>query len=150
MKLIAHRGNTKGPNPEMENNPEYLMDAIKHDFDVEVDVWVIDDEICFGHDLPKYRDIPESFLISIGNSAWFHCKNLEALKFFNTVFPHLNYFWHQKDDYTLTSAGYIWTYPGKDLFNKSIAVRSSERGPVNIACTGICSDFVEELSKTMK
>ena len=25
----------------------------------------------------------------------------------------LNYFWHQTDDFTLTSHGYIWTYPGK-------------------------------------
>ena len=24
-----------------------------------------------------------------------------------------HYFWHQEDDYTITSKGIIWAYPGK-------------------------------------
>jgi len=30
MKLIAHRGNTDGPNPSEENNPEYIEEAIEN------------------------------------------------------------------------------------------------------------------------
>ena len=29
MILISHRGNINGPNPEMENNPEYIQKAIR-------------------------------------------------------------------------------------------------------------------------
>ena len=39
MKLIAHRGNIDGPNPERENSPEYIEEALKAGYDVEVDVW---------------------------------------------------------------------------------------------------------------
>ena len=28
MKLISHRGNLKGPNPEQENHPDYIWDAL--------------------------------------------------------------------------------------------------------------------------
>ena len=31
-------------------------------------------------------------------------------------------FEHQEDDVTLTSEGYIWTYPNKQLTDNSIAV----------------------------
>ena len=39
MILISHRGNINGPNPEMENNPEYIQKALDLGYDVEVDVW---------------------------------------------------------------------------------------------------------------
>ena len=44
MKLIAHRGNINGPNPEKENHPDYINTAIKSGYDVEVDVWFIDNK----------------------------------------------------------------------------------------------------------
>jgi hypothetical protein len=63
------------------------------------------------------------------------------LYFFNTVCPHLNYFWHQEDNFTLTSQGYIWTYPDKDVTNKSIAVLvDKELAPDGVA--GVCSDYI--------
>ena len=37
--LISHRGNTNGPNPNMENKPEYVLDAKLKGYDVEIDVW---------------------------------------------------------------------------------------------------------------
>lgn len=139
MIKIAHRGNISGPNLEMENEPGYLMDAIEAGYDVEVDVWVMDDVICFGHDYPKHCAIPESFLLEIGHAAWFHCKDLGALDFFNKTFPHLNYFWHQEDNYTLTSQGYIWAYPGMPVTGRTILVdidNSSDQ-----TAHGICSDY---------
>lgn len=141
-KLISHRGNIFGPNQLMENSPYYLLEAIDAGFDVEVDVWVTDLGICFGHDEPEYISIPESFLLEIGNSAWFHCKNLKALEFFNSVFPQLNYFWHQVDDYTLTSQGQIWTYPGKDITKNSVIVDLEEPTDSHSMAYGICSDYV--------
>jgi hypothetical protein len=55
-----------------------------------------------------------------------------------------HYFWHQEDDYTITSKGFIWTYPGKKLFLKSICVLPEKFNYEKIKCTGICSDFIEK------
>ena len=57
-----------------------------------------------------------------------------------------NYFWHQDDDYTLTSQGLIWTYPGKKTTSNSIVVMP-ERFDKNLekeynGVYGICSDYV--------
>ena len=51
-------------------------------------------------------------------------------------------FFHHEDDVTLTSQGYLWTYPGRDLTKNSIAVLPDGEVPEDIA--GICSDFIEE------
>ena len=39
MKLISHRGNLEGRKPELENNPEYIDEALSKGYDVEIDVW---------------------------------------------------------------------------------------------------------------
>lgn len=141
MIKIAHRGNVFGPDSLMENSPYHLLNAIDLGYDVEVDVWVNDNIISFGHDEPVFLNISDEFLIEIGNHAWFHCKNLEALHFFNTIFPQLNYFWHQEDDFTLTSQGYIWTYPSKETTKRSILVlEGQDPAPKNVL--GVCSDYI--------
>jgi hypothetical protein len=33
-----------------------------------------------------------------------------------------NYFWHQNDDFTLTSTNLIWTFPGQQIGQQSILV----------------------------
>ena len=121
MIKIAHRGIIKGPNPGGENNPIDLIGAISMGFDVEADVWLNDDGLFLGHDKPEYP-IDKEFIEAIKKEAWFHCKNLEALNYFTNTIPDAKFFWHQNDDYTLTSNGYIWTYPGKPITNKSIVV----------------------------
>ena len=55
MILISHRGNTDGKNSEYENNPIYVNKALDKDFDVEVDVWLIDNRWYLGHDSPKHE-----------------------------------------------------------------------------------------------
>ena len=54
MKLIAHRGNITGRNPDEENSPDYISQAIQKGYDVEVDVWLMDG-IYLGHDKPQYE-----------------------------------------------------------------------------------------------
>ena len=53
-----------------------------------------------------------------------------------------HYFWHQNDDYTITSKGFIWTYPGKKLLPQSICVLPEIVNYKTIDCLGICSDFI--------
>ena len=47
MKLIAHRGNINGPNPEMENNPEYILNTLSLGYDCEIDVHLINNNFQF-------------------------------------------------------------------------------------------------------
>ena len=54
-------------------------------------------------------------------------------------------FFHRSDDYTLTSFGYIWAYPGKTGGQKSIAVHPEKLTPEEVKkFDGVCSDYVEK------
>lgn len=111
MKKIAHRGNYFGRVPERENNPHYVLNALEAGFDAEIDVWFKDDRWYLGHDEPLYG-VPEQFLRMDG--LWLHAKNLEALQRMQSVALG-NYFWHESDQYTLTSHRFIWTCNEKIL-----------------------------------
>ena len=52
---------------------------------------------------------------------WCHAKNIDALDIM-TSYSDIHSFWHQNDDFTLTSRNFIWTYPGKQLTQNSICV----------------------------
>ena len=53
MLYISHRGNLDGINPELENNPKYISNALEKNFDVEVDAWFVNGKFYLGHDEPK-------------------------------------------------------------------------------------------------
>jgi glycerophosphoryl diester phosphodiesterase len=151
MKLIAHRGNIDGPDPSKENNPEYIEQAIAQGFDVEIDLRYssIDNKFYLGHDNLQY-EINLSWLSLHIDYLWIHCKDIESLYYFANNNNSYNYFWHQEDDFTLTSKGYIWTYPGKSYTTKSIIVmpewENSDWDKIKIVeCYGICSDYVSKL-----
>lgn len=144
MKLIAHRGNLEGPKPELENDPNYLDDAMDQGFDVEVDVWRVDGELFLGHDGPTYP-IYTQFLQR--PQIWAHAKNLEALDFMLNNAIHC--FWHEEDARTLTSQGYVWTYPNKETITKSvIVVLELELNLENTNIHGVCGDHVATWKKT--
>ena len=48
MKLVSHRGNINGPNPEMENDPRYVENTLAKGFSVEVDVWSSGSDVFLG------------------------------------------------------------------------------------------------------
>ena len=144
MILISHRGNLSGPNPERENRPDYLLSAIQAGFDVEIDVWFIDDKFYLGHDDPRH-EVDSEFLKD--NNFWCHAKNINAL-YEMLKFEEIHCFWHQNDDAALTSRGYIWTYPGKELTSHSIVVMPEKYLEKwwrykFMETAGICSDFIE-------
>ena len=96
MKLISHRGNISGPNPEQENQPEYIAEALKQGYDVEIDVWFKDDKFMLGHDEPQY-EFPFELIDQHYPKLWIHCKNMDALSKLNELDPNgskVNYFWH--------------------------------------------------------
>ena len=144
MIKIAHRGNTRGPKPELENKPEYIFDAIQDGFEVEIDIWFQDGEGFFlGHDYPKYK-IDEDFIGAVNPHVWFHCKDLLSLEKFINDYSHARFFWHQEDSFTLTSSKHIWTYPGKEIVSNTILVHLEEFNEDDFETKpfAICSDFL--------
>ena len=135
MILISHRGNLVGQNKSYENNPDYILKAIQQGYEVEIDVRRVSGEWFLGHDKPEYL-IKEDFLKN--DKLWCHAKNPQALQ--ELLLLGVKCFWHQEDSYTLTSNGYIWTYPGEKLVNKSICVIPEK---ITEQHSGICSDFIE-------
>jgi len=149
MKFIAHRGNLNGPNMNEENSPEYILKAIQLNYDCEIDVRQIDNQLYLGHDNPDYK-INIDFLLENSKKLWIHCKNIEALGHLIS-YNELNIFWHQEDKYTLTSHGYIWCYPDSPVtnFKKSILLMPEWNNYNSIkkcpGCYAVCSDYVDNI-----
>jgi hypothetical protein len=140
MIFIAHRGNIKGKHPKLENGQRYCEEAIEQGFDVEIDVHWYEGIFWTGHDRPQYR-IKTDFLKK--KEVWCHAKDIQALYELQKIEAHC--FFHQNDNVTLTSEGYIWTYPTHKLTPKSICVLPELQVVDLTSCAGVCSDYVEEL-----
>lgn len=141
MLIIAHRGNINGPTNE-ENHPTHLLKAIKNNRIIETDIWYDGKIWSLGHDHPQY-DITSNFITQIKPHCYFHAKNLQALEaLLNT--KNTIVFWHETDDYTITSNGYIWTYPNKPCTSHNIIVCRSHNeiaAAITFKAYGICTDY---------
>lgn len=148
MILISHRGNVTEKNISLENKPSYIQAAIDRGYNVEVDVWFHNKGWWLGHDKPQYKTSLK--WINSHGELWVHCKNLDALYQLVSIdydsMSNAHYFWHQSDDFTLTSRGFIWTYPAKKLTPLSICVLpeiARYKDSDLKKCLGICSDQIE-------
>ncbi|MCH1612558.1 MAG: hypothetical protein L7S72_04605 [Flavobacteriales bacterium] len=143
MILIAHRGNIVGRNPDKENNPDYIAKAIKQGYDVEVDIWYLEGKLFLGHDNPDYL-VDINWLANRSNKLWIHCKNMDALSYFNEYewkkSSQFNYFSHDEDLGVLTSHSYIWS---TNLYDRGILVLPEvfNKNPFK-GTLGICSDVI--------
>ena len=149
MKIIAHRANISGPNLDTENSLEQIDKCISFGYDVEIDVRLKNKSFYLGHDNPEYQ-VPITWLQERKNRIWIHCKNFECLDFFSNNFDDFNYFWHQEDDYTITSKNIIWAYPGKKYNNNTVIVMpewsiENLQDLKNVSCFGICTDYPEKI-----
>lgn len=138
MILISHRGNLSGTDLKKENTPEQICKVLSLGYHCEIDLWKVGDFFYLGHDEPQYK-IDFKFLKNNKN-LWIHAKNLEAL---NSLPNDLRYFWHQTDDYTLTSDNIIWTFPDKQVCENSVIVDKNKNWrSKNYKCLGICTDWI--------
>lgn len=148
MYFISHRGNLYGKKPDMENKPSYVKAALLLGFDVEIDVWVDNELIYLGHDKPQYL-VDLNFLEN--NKLWCHAKNYKAIDLMIKN-KKIHCFWHQKDDYTITSRGFVWCYPGHNKFKNCIDVMPELTSTIleNYCFKGIgvCSDFVQKIRRS--
>tara|TARA_Y100000310_G_scaffold282070_1_gene303044 strand:- start:850 stop:1290 length:441 start_codon:yes stop_codon:yes gene_type:complete len=137
MKIISHRGNIEGPVASTENHPDQIKKVLKMGFDVEIDVRYIDGKYVLGHDTPDYQ-VSKDFLLN--DKLWCHAKNIDGLLMMST--SNIHCFWHQQDDVTLTSLGYLWTYPGNMLTPYSICVMPETVDSYkSFNCYGLCTDL---------
>ena len=148
MILISHRGNLNGKEKN-ENSPVLINKRLNENFNVEIDVWYENNQFYLGHDNPEYK-IDINYLMT--SNLWIHCKNSKALSEISK-YKNINYFYHNIDNYTLTSKGYIWVFPGKELINNSIAVlpEITEYSDEDLKiCYGICSDNILQYKHLIK
>lgn len=150
-RLIAHRGIIDGNYSGKENRVETIINAMNLGYEVEVDVHLYENELWLGHDAPQE---PLRLLLNESDLSnfyiWFHCKDSGSLDFFQRAYSaSAQYFWHDKDEFTITSIGNVWTanlagcYPERTIVvakNKSDALSQLETN-----CFGICSPYVGEL-----
>lgn len=151
MIIISHRGNLTGPHSATENLPSSVDHAISLGLNVEIDLWVSEDKtLHLGHDHSEY-EVTCSWIVDRNTWLWIHCKNMLALEYATTYLTDTNYFFHQNDDYTLTSKGFVWVYPGVTTPKNSIAVlpESTDRWLSNLDdykdLYGVCTDFPNAL-----
>ena len=145
MILIAHRGNTKGKQPEKENTVAYIEEALNKGYHSEIDICKWDGKNFFlGHNEPQEAVSPEWLQ---KNPLWCHAKNYKALE--QLVKYNIHCFWHHADNYTMTSGGYIWAYPGQPGGARTIAVHPHEISDEQVKkCAGVCSDKIEKYKET--
>ena len=139
MILISHRGNINGRNPNLENGQRYCQKAFDAGYNVEIDVHFYDGILWTGHDRPQYR-VEDDFLLQ--EEVWCHAKDIMALRRLLELETHC--FFHQNDPVTLTSKGYMWTYPTQPLTEKSICVKPEVQLIALKHSAGICSDVIEK------
>jgi hypothetical protein len=147
MIRIAHRGLTNGPNKQFENQPNTIRSSLAKGFDAEIDLWAVGNKLYLGHDEPQYQ-VTEDFIKIKG--LWIHAKSLGAFHWLVNSNLNLNYFWHEKDSYALTSKGFIWAYPGKTLTSHCVMVMPESvditlSNTIGVNCYAICSDYVEKI-----
>jgi len=151
MKLITHRGNLNGPNQDTENHPNQIERCIDMGYDVEIDIRYDPktDTLWLGHDESQHM-VTWYWIAGKRDYLWIHCKDIATLHEFSTKTGGYNYFWHQEDDYTLTSKNIIWAYPGKTYSSNTVIVMPEWNNPnwdnLKVTnCYGICTDYVEKL-----
>lgn len=139
MIIISHRGNTDGESEFTANVPDAVSALLNKGIHCEIDVWKVFDKYFLGHNEPKY-EVEKEFLKN--EKLWCHAKNLVALE--DMLHNGVHCFWHEEDDYALTSKGYIWAYPGKKVTSKykTIIVDNSKNWvDKKYNCYGICTDW---------
>lgn len=108
--LYAHRGNLFGPKPELENTPDYIDQAIKFGFKVEVDVWLNSDgNLYLGHDKPESL-VTFEYLFLRHDNILLHAKNVEAYLYLSSR-TRLNVFYHTNEHVVLSSNGNMIFHP---------------------------------------
>lgn len=140
MIKISNRGNVFGVIKHAENTQEYLEEAIKSGFNVKVDLWVINNQMCSGESYPSYR-INFNEILTPGK-VLFEIKNNAAFSFI--VNHQLHGFIKNENGITFTSKGIPLSY-GPNIADNTVAFFPENEPHDKIKkmnLIGICGDFI--------
>lgn len=139
--IIRHRNRYSGPSKD-DNNPYFINSAILEGWDVEIDLRYYRGQLYLGHDKPEYK-INFDFLTQHKERLWIHAKTIESFEFLTQTCCSLNYFFHDEDDYTLTSKKFIWCHPRvKYVPQNGIMLDFSQTPNYDAKIYGICVDYI--------
>jgi len=144
MRLVSNRGNTTGPNPMRENSPAYILETLQKGFYVKIDVTVVDKVIFLG----AYFTVNLDFI----QNEKIICQASDGLTLHFLMSNQIHCFFQQKDNYSITTQGWIWTYPENILTPLSICVMpewflKDVQEASKLKCYGICSNYIEYIPK---
>ena len=149
MKIISHRGNLKGENPNLENTKHYIDSALNEGFDVEVDLWMIDKKYYLGHDNPENK-VELEWLDERKKNIWIHTKNFSCFESLLEMNDNFIFFYYTIEPVVMVSNKVIWSHEPNEmeihkncvipLLNKSQIINNNFHG-----WYGICTDFPRAL-----
>ena len=145
MKIIAHRGLVNGPDKNKENTLPTIMSALGLGFDVEVDVWLENNQLKLGHDKPG--PIVPNWLFE-NNKAWFHAKDVGSLKYLTEQDKRV--FYHTNEDVVMTSKRELWALPGKGFDGSYIVLPENTGEKILKGTLGICTDYATKYRSMFK
>ena len=154
MIYNAHRGLMHGPNREIENKTATIDIALNNDFDVELDLWVLNNKFYLGHEISSIEEVDFGYIEERKENLWIHVKNTSALEKLSTLGSGLHFFWHQEDCYTLTSKSIPWIYPGCEVVTTGVVVMPElvmDIKAINssiVMAAGVCSDYVNYIRES--
>lgn len=166
MRIISHRGNLTGREPEKENTVEAIEKALSLGYDVEIDMWYSEGSYWLGHDGPDRKfDLNKLYEWCKKGNVYLHCKNPTAIQMFikekarhiSNVYP----FFHDKDPCILLDDNVIWVHPTavKDFQKipenciavlpncKSLLILSDDI--VLTKFFGVCTDYPENVRNSI-
>lgn len=148
---IAHRGNVIAPQPERENHPEYVEDAILAGYDVMVDVWWNNDGFFLGNEQPSHL-VQRDFLERNKEALWCRARDATSLSKLLEI-PGIHVFIVEQDHVVLTSRGVPIVTHGRMVDSFCVCVlpervRTYSEWHLR-RCYGICSDFIAKYKETI-
>jgi hypothetical protein len=145
MKIISHRGNLNGANLKLENTEEYIDVALENGFDVEIDLWKINNEYFLGHDKPC-NEVSLEWIENRKHKLWIHTKNFNAFESLLKINREFIFFYFTLEPLVLVSNGKIWTHSPEKIANpKNCIIPLLEKNTVRKnqynEWFGICTDY---------
>ena len=145
MKIISHRGNLEGSNPNLENTKHYIDSALDKGFDVEVDLWKIERNYYLGHDNPENK-VELEWLDERKKNIWLHTKNFNCFESLLDINNDFIYFYYTAEPVVMVSNRVIWSHaPTEMSVYKNCVIPLLEKSQIIennfFAWYGICTDF---------
>ena len=133
-----------GPNPNYENQFDYIKSAFNTCGRVEIDLQTHNGMLYLGHDKPQEQVNSEIIEFLKRPGVYVHSKDTVSIPRLLTHQCHV--FYHESDPVVFTSRGYIWCFPGHYVKDITRAIwldmpwcplpRDKERH-----CWAVCGDY---------